>query len=161
VQAWNSGLAAHLIGCTSPTHLASHPHRDHLFEGLMVSEAMKVLAHNASPARLHVYSTPTSEVDLLVEASGHTLAIEIKAGLTIASDWFRALEQVATIPEAAVDARMVVYGGKEEQRRTQSHVCPWWLFPVRLSSWLAEHHALTTASDLVALETRLRHCCGQ
>lgn len=157
----DSGLAAHLIGCTSPTHLATHPHRGHLFEGLVVTEAMKVLAHNTSPARLHVFSTPTSEVDLLVEANGRTLAIEIKAGLTIASDWFRALEQVAAIPEAAVDARMVVYGGNDEQRRSQGHVCPWWLFPVRLSAWLAEHDALAAPVDLVEVEARLRRCCGQ
>ena len=156
----DSGLASHLIGCTSPQHLAAHPHRGHLFEGLMVTEAMKVLAHHASPARLHVFATPTSEVDLLVEANGRTLAIEIKAGQTIAGDWFRALERLAAIPEAGVDARMIVYGGNDEQRRTQGHICPWWLFPVRLSTWLAAHDALPIAPDLVAMEARLRHCCG-
>jgi predicted AAA+ superfamily ATPase len=156
----DSGLAAHLIGCTSPTHLAVHPHRGQLFEGLVVTEAMKVLAHAASPARLHVYATQTSEVDLLVEANGRTLAVEIKAGQTVADDWFRTLDQVAAIPEAAVDTRMVVYGGNDEQRRSHGHVCPWWLFPVRLSAWLAAHDALPVALDLPGLESRLRACCG-
>jgi hypothetical protein len=60
----------------------------------------------ASPARLHVYSPQTSEVELLVEANGKTLAVEIKAGQTVANDRFRTLEQVAGIPEAAVDASL-------------------------------------------------------
>ena len=156
----DSGLAAHLSGCSSITHLATHPHRGHLFEGMIVTEAMKVLAHTTSPARLHVYSTPTNEVDLLVEANGRTLAIEIKAGLTIAGDWFTSLAQVAAIPEAAVDTRMVVYGGDDEQRRSLAHVCPWWLFPVRLCAWLEQHGALPMPIDLQALEAQLRACCG-
>jgi len=156
----DSGLAAYLIGCTSPAHLATHPHRGHLFEGFVVTEAMKVLAHNASPARLHIFAAPTSGVDLLVEAKGRTLAIEIKAGMTIASDWFKTPARVAAIPELAVEATMIVYGGDDEQRRSQADVCPWWLFPVRLGAWLATHDALSSPVDLTALEARLRRCCG-
>jgi len=73
---------------------------------------------------------------------------------------FRTLEQVAVIPEAAVDAQRVVYGGNEDQRRTQGHVCPWWLFPVRLSEWLAAHDALPQNCDLPGMEARLRSCRG-
>jgi uncharacterized protein len=156
----DSGMAAYLIGCTSVTNLATHPHRGHLFEGFVVSEAMKAIAHAASPARLHLYSSQTSEVDLLIEANGRTLAVEIKAGQTIADDWFRNVAEVAAIPEAAVDARMVVYGGKEEQHRTLGHVCPWWLFPVRLCGWLAAHDAMPHLTDLSVIEDRLRSCCA-
>lgn len=126
----DSGLAAHLIGCTSPSHLAAHPHRGQLFEGLVVAEAMKAQAHAGSPARLHMYATRTSEVDLLVEANGRPLAVEIKAGQTVADVWLRSLEQVAAIAEAAVDAR------------------------------LASHEALPIPRDLPGMEARLRACCG-
>ncbi len=157
----DSGMAATLIGCTSPRHLATHPHRGHLFEGMVITEAMKVVAHAASSARLHVFATPTSEVDLLVEANGRTLAIEIKAGQTVADDWFTGLAQVAAIPEAAIDERMVVYGGDEEQARRQGQVCPWWLFPVRLCRWLVAHDAMTDPGDLAEREARLKACCAR
>ncbi|TVR13562.1 MAG: ATP-binding protein [Planctomycetota bacterium] len=152
----DSGLAAHLIGVTSSRHLATHSHRGHLFEGLMVSEASKVIAHAGSPARCHVFSTPREEVDLLVEANGKTLAIEIKSGATVASDWFKNLKVLTDIPQMGVSARMVVYGGNVEQRRSQGHVCPWWLFPLRLSEWLQAHDALPIAWSASSLEQRLR-----
>jgi predicted AAA+ superfamily ATPase len=155
----DSGLAAYLLGCTSPAHVASHPQRGALFEGLILSEALKVVAHGASPARLSCFATPTSEVDLLVEANGRTLAVEIKSGQTVASDWFKTLAQVASIPAAAVDRRLVVYGGDEEQQRTDALVCPWWLFPVRLAAWLENHDAAPYPVDLAARETALRWSC--
>ena len=152
----DSGLAAHLIGITSPRHLATHPHRGHLFEGLVVCEALKIIAHHGSPARCHVYSTQREEVDLLVEANGKALAVEIKSGATVASDWFRNLDAVATIPQTGVDTCMVVYGGDDEQHRSKGHICPWWLFPLRLCEWLRKQDALPSASDLMDLEARLR-----
>ncbi|MEK7414908.1 MAG: DUF4143 domain-containing protein [Planctomycetota bacterium] len=156
----DSGLAAHLIGYTSPSHLATHPHRGQLFEGLVISEAMKTLAHTTSPARLHVFSSPTDEIDLLVEANGKTLAVEIKSGQTVADDWFDTINRVARIPALRMESRMVVYGGHDEQRREPEHLCPWWLFPIRLSEWLAAHDALPHPCDLRALEARLRVCCA-
>ena len=156
----DSGLAAHLIGVTSPRHLATHAHRGHLFEGLIVAEAMKIIAHHGSPARCHVFSSQREEVDLLVEANGKTLAVEIKSGATVASDWFKNLDAIAKIPQAGVDARMIVYGGDDEQQRTRGHVCPWWLFPLRLSEWLQAHDALPPTLNAPELEGRLSASFG-
>ena len=154
------GLAAHLIGVTSPRYLATHPHRGHLFEGLVVSEAMKIIAHAGSPARYHVFSSPREEVDLLIEANGKTLAVEIKSGATVAGDWFRNLEAIARIDQVGVDARMVVYGGDDEQHRSRGHVCPWWRFPQRLCEWLHDHDALPTSLDPAELGERLSASFG-
>jgi len=46
----DSGLAAHLVGVTSSRHLATSVHRGRLFEGLIVAEGMKIIAHHGSPA---------------------------------------------------------------------------------------------------------------
>ncbi len=156
----DSGLASSLLGSSSPTMLMNHPHRGQIFEGLVVGEAMKIIAHAASPARLHFFAAPNCEVDLLIEANGRTLAVEIKAGQSPAGDWFRGLTQVADIPSMSVDARMVVYGGDAEERRVQGHVCPWWLFPVRLCEWLAAHGALPDWAPPPGREMQLRACCA-
>jgi predicted AAA+ superfamily ATPase len=152
----DSGLAAHLIGITSSKHITTHAHRGHLFEGFIVTEALKLLAHYGSPARCHFFSTQREEVDLLVEANGKTLAVEIKSGATVASDWFKNLESLAKIPQANIADRMVVYGGDDEQRRSKGHVCPWWLFPLRMTEWLRQYDALPLDVDCRDLEWRLR-----
>jgi hypothetical protein len=94
-------------------------------------------------------------VDLLVEANGKTLAIEIKSGVTVASDWFKHLDTISKISEAAVDARMVVYGGNEEQHRSKGHVCPWWIFLLRICAWLQDHNALPNEVDFLILNDHL------
>lgn len=152
------GLAAHLIGLTSAQHLQTHSHRGHLFEGLLVVEAMKIIAHHTAAARLHLFRSQHNEVDLMVEANGKTLAVEIKSGMTIAGDWFKPLKQLRAITAAQVDSCMLVYGGHDEQQRSEVLVCPWFLFPLRLSAWLRDHDALPGEIDLQALEQRLRHC---
>jgi predicted AAA+ superfamily ATPase len=152
----DTGLASHLLGITDPAHLARHPQRGGVFENLIVSEAMKALAHWGSSARLHLFATATHEVDLLVEAGGKTLAIEIKSGQTIANDWFAGLASAAALPALGVDARLVVYGGDAEQQRSDATVCPWWAFPAHLARWLIAHHAAPQAPDAAVLHERLR-----
>jgi uncharacterized protein len=151
----DSGLASHLLGITDPTHLARHPTRGGLFENLIISETNKSLAHWGSSARMHVFSSARHEVDLLVEVGGRTLAIEIKAGQTIANDWFTGLQAISAIPALNVDARFIVYGGDNEQLRSDSTVSPWWLFPVHLARWLTAHNAAPYAPDITLLSHRL------
>jgi predicted AAA+ superfamily ATPase len=152
----DTGLAAHLLGITDPAHLARHPLRGGLFENLIVSEAMKAVAHWGAAARLHLFATASHEVDLLVEAGGATLAIEIKSGRTIAGDWFAGLAAAAAIPALGVDGRLVVYGGDQEQVGSEVTVCPWWAFPAHLARWLIAHRAAPGAPDPDALRERLR-----
>jgi len=50
-------------------------------------------------------------------------AIEIKAGATIASDWFNDLGQVSkALPQVA--SKTIVYGGTERQSRKDVEVVP-------------------------------------
>ena len=151
----DTGLASHLIGIGDPAQLATHPLRGALFENLIISEAQKCLAHWGSQARMQLFATPAHEVDLLVQAGGKTLAIEIKSGQTIASDWFAGLAAVAAIPALAVDARLVVYGGDDEQPRSDLTVCPWWRFPVHLARWLLAHQAAANVPDPQSLDRLL------
>lgn len=152
----DTGMAAHLIGCTDVTHLTTHPLRGGLFENLIISETRKCIAHWGASARLHFFGTSTHEVDLLIEAGGRCLAVEIKSGRTIANDWCSGLSAAAGIPSLGVDGRVVVYGGDEEQRRTDVTICPWWRFPVILGQWLVEHRAATHVPDLKDLSARLQ-----
>lgn len=54
------------------------------------------------------------------------------------------------------DARLVVFGGDDEQMRSDLTVCPWWRFPVHLARWLMAHQAAANVPDPQSLD-RLLH----
>jgi hypothetical protein len=65
-----------------------------------------------------------NEVDLLVEYGPDTaFPIECKAGRTVAADWFKPLQDFCKASGAPVSA--LIYGGKENQSRTQTPVFGW------------------------------------
>jgi uncharacterized protein len=145
---YDVGLASHLLGFTLPGHVQHHPLRGALFENLVVAEVLKLLAHTRSPCRAHFYRDSQGyEVDLVLDVGGRSLAIEIKAGRTVASDWFTTLERFRKIPQARVDRSLVVYGGDEEQVRSNVVVTPWWRLPVHVLGWLGQMNALPHPAD--------------
>ena len=63
------------------------------------------------------------ECDLLYEDGNRIGAIEIKAGATIASDYFDALNRMAKVlPQ--ISAKAVVYGGADRQFRRDGEAAP-------------------------------------
>ena len=69
-------------------------------------------------------------MDLVVDAAGGRLvAADAKSGATVQPSFFRGLRRFAErLSEAGDDRRVdsrVVYGGEDEQRRSDVHVVPW------------------------------------
>ena len=76
------------------------------------------------------------EVDLIVERGDATVAVEIKSGQTIAGEFFGDLAWLASQGFGAANTRLdsiLVYGGRERQRRTHAAVVPW--FAVHEIEW--------------------------
>ncbi|MCU0842782.1 MAG: ATP-binding protein [Thiobacillaceae bacterium] len=120
----DSGLACHLLGIARPDTLITHSMRGALFETWVVGEYLKA-AHNAgeTPALWFWRDSAGHEVDLLAERDGGLRAIEIKAGMTIAADWFDGLERFRRLaPEAG---RHLIYAGDTSQARTLASVTDW------------------------------------
>jgi len=64
-------------------------------------------------------------VDLLEPVGSQVHAVEIKAGATINSDYFKGLAQFKkSFPEKFL-AGSVIYAGEQAQQRTQWQVLPW------------------------------------
>lgn len=120
----DSGLACYLLGITRPETLVTHAMRGALFETWVVSEFLKA-AHNAgtTPNLWFWRNRAGHEVDLLTEKAGGLKAIEIKAGMTLAADWFDGLERFGRLaPEAH---RLLIYAGESSQTRSHSRVVDW------------------------------------
>lgn len=127
---WDTGLCAWLLGVRHPEALVNHAHKGGLFENLVVAETAKAILHAGDVPRLWFYRDSAGvEVDLLVERDGQTLAAEIKAGRTVASDWLKNLHRVRAAWElagrGALESRLVFGGDGDTHDRSGVTVCGW------------------------------------
>lgn len=115
---YDVGLASYLLGIEQATQLESHPLRGNIFENLVVSEALKHRFNRGKTAGLYFFRDAKGmEVDLLYPQGHQFIPIEIKAGQTIASDFFTQLEKLTNlVPETFLDG-MLVYSGTDEHTR--------------------------------------------
>lgn len=134
---YDVGLAGYLLGIEKTQHVVNHPLRGNLFENLVVAEALKYRFHRGRRNNLFFWrDAKGNEIDLILEDGPDVHAVEIKAGATIASDWFKGLQTfAATIPTPPKTAALV-YGGPQRQNRSQATVWPIQDIPVLL----AEYH---------------------
>lgn len=111
---YDTGLACRLLGIENESQLARDPLRGGLFENLVVLEALKHRWHRGLRAELSFYRDNVgNEVDLLYGRGADALPIEVKAGATIAGDYFKGLLHYAKVfPKSSGGA--LVYAGKEE-----------------------------------------------
>jgi len=118
------GLAAHLIGISSPEQLVAHPSRGALFETMVVGEFFKDVLNRGAAASLNYYRDANrNEIDLVVAEGGRTRLIEIKSGETYSDDWMATIRRLA--PQfGETSERAVVYGGNRVQHRSDFDLLP-------------------------------------
>jgi uncharacterized protein len=118
---YDCGLAANLLGITESSQIISHPLKGALFETLAVSEFLKNCFNNGKTNNLLFYrDSNNNEVDLLIPDGKSYTAVEIKAGKTISSNFFKGIKNIKrTLPE--IKNSILVYGGNE--KRNQFDTC--------------------------------------
>ena len=126
----DTGLLCALLGIRAAGQLAEHPLRGAIFENWVVTEILKSRTHRALPPDIHFFRSRAGlEVDVLVDAGASLLAAEVKAGQTIAADFFGSLEELRSLVLAATPARRLrrrlVYGGETARRWSGVDVVPW------------------------------------
>ena len=123
---YDVGLAAWLLGLRSSDQVARDPLWGSLFENFIVMEALKDKFNQGDNAPLYFYRDSTgNEIDLLVPTGGKFRALEIKAGATVNPDYFRGLTQFAKAHGAQLESGGVIYGGTQNQSRSQWPVWSW------------------------------------
>ncbi len=120
---YDVGLASWLIGITQESHLQAHPLRGSLFENLVVLEMLKARINAGLQTNLHFYRDSSGlEVDVLLEAGNMITLFEIKSSQTINQECFILLNKVAAIFGERVVKKVVLYGGHEQQKRSNAEV---------------------------------------
>ena len=123
---YDVGLACWLLGLRSAEQVARDPLWGSLFENFIVMEALKDKFNQGDNTPMYFYRDSTgNEVDLLLPAAGKYRALEIKAGATVNADYFRGLAQFAKAHGGQMEGGCVVYGGEQNQRRSDWPVWSW------------------------------------
>ena len=123
---YDVGLACWLLGLRSAEQVARDPLWGSLFENFIVMEALKDKFNQGDNSPMYFYRDSTgNEVDLLLPADGKYRALEIKAGATVNPDYFRGLRQFAKAHGDRMEGGCVIYGGQQDQRRSDWPVWSW------------------------------------
>lgn len=122
---YDVGLASYLIGLETELHVSRDPLRGNLFENMAIMEALKYRYNRGKRNNLCFYRDSNgNEVDLLLEIGPDNFPIEIKSGETIVPDFFKGLTAFGKVSPLPTLGAGLVYGGLEQQNRTQAQVWP-------------------------------------
>lgn len=104
----------------------SHASRGVIFESLILSELLKHRLHRGDESDLYFWRDSTGhEVDLLLDLGPTLIPIEIKSGMTIASDFFQGLEYWRSLSGDPDAPGALIYAGDQAYRRQGFVVHPW------------------------------------
>lgn len=120
----DTGFSAWLAGVRDARELIAGNLRGPLFETFVVAEFIKHKRNHLRPEELYFWRDSAGhEIDLLVERGNRLLAVECKAGQTVAQDWFPPLERFTILAENT--SSLIVYGGDSNQPRSKTPVIGW------------------------------------
>lgn len=123
---YDTGLAAWLLGIQNADQLAVHPQRGALFESWVIAELLKARFSRGLGSNLYFWRDRSGhEVDVLLEQGPTLTPVEIKSGRTVASDFFRGIDDWRRISGQTDTEAWLVYGGDREQTRARVRVLPW------------------------------------
>ncbi|MCX5899691.1 MAG: ATP-binding protein [Proteobacteria bacterium] len=117
------GLAAYLLGLTSPDQIRRDPCRGGLFENLVIMDIYKSLVNTGQEPDLYFFrDTNGNEVDLLFARGRELIPVEIKSSETYSPDFVRGIEYFKKT--AGQDLKgFVVYAGDRGQRIGSNKLC--------------------------------------
>lgn len=123
---YDTGVACSLLGIKNSQQIATHPAKGSLFENLIISELLKERLNSGAADNLYFWRDKTgNEIDVLTDDAGILTAYELKSGETISQDFFSGLDYFSKI-HSNVQQRILIYGGKQQQERSNGIlVHPW------------------------------------
>ncbi|HBL98314.1 TPA: AAA family ATPase [Candidatus Dependentiae bacterium] len=122
----DTGLACSLLKIRSTDEVSDHYLRGGLVESLIIADLLKQQHNNEEQPSLYFWRDSTgNEIDCIIDESRYPVPIEIKAGKTIVSDFFKNMDYWGKTTENTHTPRYLVYGGDEDQSWPQAEVVAW------------------------------------
>jgi predicted AAA+ superfamily ATPase len=122
---YDTGLVCSLLGITKASQLSLHPLKGGLFENLVIGELVKERFNKNLPLNLYFWRDSTgNEMDVVIDEGTTLHPVEIKAGKTITSDYFKNFQFWNKI--TGTNNGSVIYAGDTIQKRSNGiNVIPW------------------------------------
>jgi uncharacterized protein len=123
---YDTGLLCHILGIRNSDIFDDNPLRGNIFENLIISEYLKKNEHEYQHQDYWFWRDSNGhEVDLLTQNGNGFDIFEIKSTQTIGSRQFKGMDFFAEISTPRVSRKTLVYGGDENQDRTNYTVLSW------------------------------------
>ena len=123
---YDTGLLSFLQKFNKPGQLISHPAKGNLFENMVIADVVKKISHNNATTEVWFWRDAAGhEIDLLLAGDEGIQICEIKATQTIMSKMFKGLDYFQQLSGIAKLNKTVVYGGDEDQERSNGTVVSW------------------------------------
>lgn len=123
---YDPGLAVNILGLKSSDQVTTHYMKGELFESLVLSEIRKsVMNSGAEPSMYFWRDSNGNEVDCILDTGSDPTAIEIKAAMTLNQHLFKGLKKWQELSGLLRDSLYLVYGGSENQDRTDIKIRSW------------------------------------
>ncbi|MBX2891519.1 MAG: ATP-binding protein [Saprospiraceae bacterium] len=123
---YDTGLACSLLNINTVEQLDAHFAKGALFENMIIAELLKQKFNSAAtPAFYFWQDSNLREIDLLAEEGPKLKAVEIKAGKTINTVFFKNLYAFRNLAGAENTEIFLVYGGETVQPRSDLQILPW------------------------------------
>lgn len=121
---YDVGLASTLMGISKEMVINERSIYGAIFENMVIVDIMKNFINQGKRPNLTFFrDSNQNEVDLVIELLGKTTPVEIKASQTISSSFFKTVNWFKE--QANASEAVVVYGGDQNQIRTNGSVVSW------------------------------------
>ncbi len=122
---YDTGLAAAIAGITIEMLKERRDLVRSLFENMIVTDIMKECINRGLHHQLFFFrDNNLKEIDLIIEASGIQIPVEIKSSMTLKSNFFDSINWL-TKELSLKNKNVLIYGGDHVQDRTTTTVLPW------------------------------------
>lgn len=122
---YDTGLLSSLLGLEGSKSLENHYMKGALFENFVIAEVMKNSYNLGRDPNLYFWRDKTGhEIDLMIEKEKLEL-VEIKAGQTVNSDFFKNLRYFQKTSQLNHLDSKLIYGGEEAYTREGIEVLGW------------------------------------
>lgn len=126
----DTGLLCYLLRLRSPEDFLIHAMKGAIFETFVIAEIYKRFMHMDRVPDMYFFRDASGhEIDLVIEQD-RPIVIEIKAGETINTDFFKGIEYWMALTGANKDvsSSYLIYGGNRSLVQKGIHVRSWWNF---------------------------------
>jgi hypothetical protein len=125
----DTGLLSYLLRIRSAEDLRIHSLYGSIFESYVISELLKNYMNRGEEHPIYFWRDSTgNEIDIIIDEGDSLIPLEIKAGQTVSSDFFKGIRFWKKLSNDIEQPAALVYGGDKSYIRSDTYVYAWSIF---------------------------------